>query len=162
MYHEEERNRGGKKERRRRKVSSGSSKGVEKGGCCFERLRWSQKASCNESTYLRVVGFRDSMHDDYQPHRPPMSLLLQHAARLVEWFIVFLPCPPPPPLPSSPPSKRHPSAKYTQNSRNLFGTTLAEVKSWSRRNECSIVNRVWERGGIIVARFSKIPPNRFE
>lgn len=128
MYHEEERNRGGKKERRRRKVSSGSSKGVEKGGCCFERLRWSQKASCNESTYLRVVGFRDSMHDDYQPHRPPMSLLLQHAARLVEWFIVFLPCPPPP---LSPPLPR-PNGTPLPNIRKIVG--ICSAPPWLKLN----------------------------
>ena len=36
------------------------------------------KAPCNESTYLRVVGFRESMHDDddYDDYLEPRTLFM--------------------------------------------------------------------------------------
>lgn len=91
------------------------------------------EVSRNESIYLRVVGFRESMHDDYEP---PSSNTKTHpsfsnVARFVEWFIVFLPRTPVHPVRRATLSlsaafaskQRHPPAKCTQNSRNFFGVS---------------------------------------
>lgn len=43
----------------------------------------STEVSCNESIYLRVVGFRESMHDDATSHPPPIL-------RLTPLFLTWL------------------------------------------------------------------------